>query len=173
MTIADLVPDTTYLINHPDWRGRAIYRGIDAFPGYAPGSLCFDCLGADDKPDAQGVFDIEQVSTIKSTIAISQLVPGATYMVRHSDPRWPEDDYNGHAIYKGPADPEAYVPGTLVFIPSPSMGEELHLGIDEVSALTQHQGSLVDQLTELHRIAVALKLYDAADWLSAHLNKAP
>jgi hypothetical protein len=33
----------------------------------------------------------------------------------------------------------------------------------------QRQDSLVDQLTDLHRVAARLGMYDAADWLWKHV----
>ncbi len=100
-------------------------------------------------------------------MTIQDLIPGATYMVNHTSDRFPENNYNGLAVYQGPADPEDYVADTLVFT---ALSYELYIGIEEVSPLTQHQGSVTDQLNELYRIATKLKLYDAADWLKARIK---
>lgn len=71
MILSDLIPGATYAIDYngskggAPWKGLAIHRGVDVFPGYNPHSLCFSPLGEDGKPDgSEGVFDIEHVKAL-------------------------------------------------------------------------------------------------------------
>lgn len=97
----------------------------------------------------------------------SDLIPGATYAIESKDERG--KPWKGLAVYVKPDDTGGYNGGPVFEFTC----EDGVLGlfhIEEVKALTQHQGSLSDQLAELHRIATQLKLYDAADWLRGHLR---
>jgi hypothetical protein len=67
------------------------------------------------------------------------------------------------AVYVGPESDGIYPADTLEFLCED--GVTGMFTIDQIKALSQHQGSLTDQLNELYRIATKLKMYDAADWL--------
>jgi len=91
----------------------------------------------------------------------SELIPGATYAIESIE--GDGKPWRGLATYVGPETSGIYPDGALGFICEDGIS-----GVfmpDEVQALAQHQGSLTDQLNELHRIATKLKLYDAADWI--------
>lgn len=45
------------------------------------------------------------------------------------------------------------------------------IDLSDVSAHTQRQDSLLDQLSDLLKVANHLGMYDAADWLRRQLNE--